>query len=56
MTLTEAKRIAERAIEEARELNIRICVAVSDAGGRLVVLNRMDGAVWASATAPRERR
>jgi glc operon protein GlcG len=48
MTLTEAKRIAERAIEEARDLNIRICVAVSDAGGRLVVLNRMDGAVWAS--------
>ena len=49
LNLTEAKRIAERAMEEARELDIRICVAVCDVGGQIILLNRMDGAPWASA-------
>jgi uncharacterized protein GlcG (DUF336 family) len=29
-------------------MNIKISVAVCDAGGRLVAFNRMDGAIWAS--------
>jgi uncharacterized protein GlcG (DUF336 family) len=49
LTLVEAKRIMEGAIAHAEELNIKISVAVCDAGGRLVALNRMDGAIWAGA-------
>ena len=48
LTLAEANRIVERAVARAREMNIRISVAVCDAGGRLVAFNRMDGAIWAS--------
>jgi glc operon protein GlcG len=48
LTLVEANRIVQAAIEKARELKIRISVAVCDAGGRLVAFNRMDGAIWAS--------
>ncbi|HXJ80057.1 MAG TPA: heme-binding protein [Candidatus Methylomirabilis sp.] len=48
LTLVEANRIVQAAIDKARELNIRISVAVCDAGGRLVAFNRMDGAIWAS--------
>jgi uncharacterized protein GlcG (DUF336 family) len=49
LTLTEANRIVQGAIDKARELNIKISVAVCDAGGRLVAFNRMDGAIWAGA-------
>ena len=35
------------AIAKAVELDIRINVAVCDAGGRLIAFNRMDGAIWA---------
>jgi glc operon protein GlcG len=49
LTLEEANRIAQAAVAKARELNIRISVAVCDAGGRLVAFQRMDNAIWASA-------
>ena len=49
LTLDEANRIMEGAIAKARELNIRISVAVCDAGRRLVAFQRMDNAIWASA-------
>src|SRR5215813_11108811 len=48
LTLVEANRIVEAALAKARAMNIRISVAVCDAGGRLVAFNRMDGAIWAS--------
>lgn len=48
LTLAEANRIAEGAMSKARELNIRISVAVCDVGGRLVAFQRMDNAIWAS--------
>ena len=47
-TLDEANRIAEGAVEHARSLDIMVCVAVCDAGGRLVAFQRMDGAMWAA--------
>ena len=47
LTLAEATRIIQGAIAKAEELNIRINVAVCDAGGRLQAFNRMDGARWA---------
>ncbi len=47
LTLEEANRIAQGALQTAAELNIRINVAVADAGGRLIAFQRMDGAIWA---------
>ena len=47
LTLEEANRIVAGAIAKAQELNIKISVAVCDAGGRLVAFNRMDAALWA---------
>ena len=47
LTLGEANSIVQGAIAKAEALNIKINVAVCDAGGRLVAFNRMDGAIWA---------
>jgi uncharacterized protein GlcG (DUF336 family) len=49
LTLSEANQVVHAAVAKAQEMNIRISVAVCDAGGRLVAFNRMDGAIWASA-------
>jgi glc operon protein GlcG len=46
LTLAEANRIVQGAIAKAEDLDIKISVAVCDAGGRLVAFNRMDGAIW----------
>src|SRR5215212_8611832 len=46
LTLAEANTVVHAAIEKARAMNIRISVAVCDAGGRLMAFNRMDGAIW----------
>jgi glc operon protein GlcG len=48
LTLEAANRIIEGAVAKAKELNIRVSVAVCDAGGRLVAFQRMDNAIWAS--------
>ncbi len=47
ITLQEAQTMVAAAIAEAEELDIKINVAVCDAGGRLVAFARMDGAIWA---------
>jgi glc operon protein GlcG len=47
LTLTEANRIMQGALDKGRELGIRISVAVCDGGGRLMAFNRMDNAIWA---------
>jgi uncharacterized protein GlcG (DUF336 family) len=49
LTLDEANSVIQGTIAKARELGIRISVAVCDAGGRLVAFQRMDNAIWASA-------
>jgi uncharacterized protein GlcG (DUF336 family) len=49
LTLEEANRVIEGAVAKAMELNIRVSVAVCDAGGRLVAFQRMNNAIWASA-------
>ena len=49
LTLEEANRIAAGAVDKARQLNIKVSVAVVDAGGRLVAFQRMDNAIWGSA-------
>ena len=48
LTLDEANRVIQGAIAKARELDIRINVAVCDGGGRLMAFQRMDNAIWAS--------
>jgi uncharacterized protein GlcG (DUF336 family) len=48
LTLVEANKVVQGAIDKAREMGIKISVAVCDAGGRLMAFNRMDGAIWAS--------
>jgi uncharacterized protein GlcG (DUF336 family) len=47
LTLSEASQVVHAAVAKAQEMNIRISVAVCDAGGRLLAFNRMDGAIWA---------
>jgi uncharacterized protein GlcG (DUF336 family) len=49
LTLEEANRIAQGALAEAAKLEITINVAVCDPGGRLLVFQRMDNAMWAGA-------
>ena len=48
LTLAEANRVVEATVAKANELNIKISVAVCDAGGRLMAFSRMDGAIWGS--------
>jgi uncharacterized protein GlcG (DUF336 family) len=48
LTLAEANQVVQGALDKAREMGIRISVAVCDAGGRLLAFNRMDHAIWAS--------
>ena len=49
ISLQEANQIVEGALAHAEELNIKVSAAVVDAGGRLIAMQRMDGAIWASA-------
>ena len=49
LTLDEANRVMHGALAKAKELNIKVSVAVCDAGGRLVAFQRMDNAIWASS-------
>jgi len=48
LTLADANRVVQAAITKAQEMNIKVSVAVCDAGGRLMAFNRMDGAIWGS--------
>jgi len=47
LTLEEANKIIAGTIAQAQEFNIKVNVAVCDAGGRLIAFSRMDGAIWA---------
>jgi glc operon protein GlcG len=50
LTLAEANRMIQAAIAKAEELNVKVSVAVCDAGGHLLACNRMAGASAVSAT------
>jgi uncharacterized protein GlcG (DUF336 family) len=45
LTLLKARKIVNRALLRARELNVSVSVAVCDTSGRLIALNQMDGSV-----------
>ena len=49
LTLAEANSIVHATVAKAKEMGIKISVAVCDGGGRLLAFNRMDGAIWAGA-------
>jgi uncharacterized protein GlcG (DUF336 family) len=44
LSLADAQKVLEGAQSHAAKLGIRVSIAVVDAGGHLVVLQRMDGA------------
>ena len=48
ITLEEAKRILDGALAKAAEYEIKVSAAVVDNGGRLIAMNKMDGAIWGS--------
>ena len=48
LTLQHAQRILEKAAKEATELGLSMTLAVVDAGGHLIALHRMNGALLAS--------
>jgi uncharacterized protein GlcG (DUF336 family) len=50
LTLAEANRMLQAAIAQAEALNIKLSIAVVDAGGHLMAFNRMEGANWITAT------
>jgi glc operon protein GlcG len=47
--LDAARQIADRALDDARRLGVRISVAVADEAGALLAFARMDGATRLSA-------
>ena len=46
LILEDAKKMAEKAVQKANEIGIKISVAIYDVNGHLVLLERMDGAAW----------
>lgn len=50
ITLAEANRMVQAAIVKANEINVKVSIAVCDAGGSLLAFNRMEGASPVSAT------
>jgi len=48
LTLEDANRVMNGALAKARELNIRVSVAICDAGGRLFAFQRMENSLLAS--------
>ena len=48
VSLEEANKVVQATIAKAKELNIKVSVAVCDPGGRLIAFGRMDGTIWAS--------
>jgi uncharacterized protein GlcG (DUF336 family) len=49
LTLEDANRVIQGAIDKANAIGARMNIAVCDAGGRLVAFQRMDGAMWAGS-------
>jgi len=49
LTLLEANRMVQAPIAKANGLNVKVSIAVCDAGGSLLAFNRMEGASAVSA-------
>ncbi|ELY54517.1 ATP/cobalamin adenosyltransferase [Natronococcus amylolyticus DSM 10524] len=55
LTLDTAKEIVDAAEQRAAEIDIPMCVAVTDEGGNPVAFHRMDGALLASIDIARNK-
>ena len=51
LSLVDANRVIEGALAKARELGVKVSVAICDTGGRLVAFQRLDGSILASVFA-----
>jgi hypothetical protein len=51
LSLDDANRVMHGALAKARELNVRVSVAIRDAGGRLFAFQRMENSILASVYA-----
>jgi glc operon protein GlcG len=51
LSLADANRVIEGVLAKANELNVKVSVAICDAGGRLVAFQRVDGSILASVFA-----
>ena len=49
LTLVEANRMVQAAINKANELNVKVSISVCDPGGSLLAFNRMESASSVSA-------
>ena len=49
LSLGDANRMCSAAIKAAEDKNIKLSVAVCDAGGKLLAFQRMEGAIFISA-------
>lgn len=54
-TLDTGKAIIDAAEERAAEIDVPMCIAVTDEGGNLVAFHRMDGALLASIDIARNK-
>ena len=55
ITLEQARKAMAAAEAEARKMNVNLSIAIVDTGGHLVLLQRMDGAFFASARVSQDK-
>lgn len=55
ITLDQARKVMAGAEAEARKNNLNLSIAIVDAGGHMVLMQRMDGAFFASANVARDK-
>jgi glc operon protein GlcG len=55
ITLDQARKVMAAAEAEARKSNLNLSLAIVDTGGHMVLMQRMDGAFFASANVARDK-
>jgi uncharacterized protein GlcG (DUF336 family) len=55
ITLEQARKVMAAAEAEARKSNLNLSIAIVDTGGHMVLMQRMDGAFFASAQVARDK-
>ena len=55
ISLEQARKVMAAAEAEARKSNLNLSIAIVDTGGHMVLMQRMDGAFFASAQVARDK-
>jgi len=55
ITLEQARKVMAATEAEARKSNLNLSIAIVDTGGHMVLMQRMDGAFFASAQVARDK-